>query len=456
MVQERITLGEAKRRAAEYAVDSEKFKAEWAATRPSQWEQEQARIAANVDPATDDQFRADIARIKQEEADALNTIFGKARDSRQPPPADPTDPGPGVRHLNNRGTINGQYAETLEPQPLQRALLGTLMRSGIPEPTRWHSWLYAGGLHTLQSEPGVGKSWLALWLTLHLIQDGYTVIYMDEEGGHELIVERLQALGANPDLVDTHLLYYPFPERAWTDQDLLALGEVIQQAGTVGQLAVGILDSLPDFLDAANLEENSGKDVTRFIRRLLRPFRDVDAALLVLDHLTKPDESSGSSKKRSRYSRGSGAKLAKAHLAILVETDTEFDTTTSGAVKVWKTKDRRGRVELPGLKHDPLILEVKVTDGQVRITPTERTPATKSEWDGPTECMNAILAFCAAHSDTRFTVNKLTDKVGFRQPTVKVAAALLHKNGDLRYELGPRNADTYWHQTQTEMGSDAF
>lgn len=377
---------------------------------------------------------------------------------------DPAEGKDAADHLTHGHTL-APWLAVLAPKALQRTLLGSLMRNGVTEPTRWHDWLYAGGLHTIQSGPGVGKTWIAIWMAVTLINQGYAVIYIDEEGGSELVTERLLLLGADPDLIDKLLFYFPFPEREWTPDDIEALTDILAEAGQTAQVAVGILDSLPDFLSSADKDENSAQDVTGFIRTLLKPFRDVDAALLVLDHLTRPDESvSGANKKRGRYARGSGAKLAKAHLTILVETDAPFDGRVSGQLKLWKTKDRRGRVNLPDLSRDPFLIDVTVTPERITFTPVTTVVAAieKPVWDGPTECMAAILEFCQQHPDTRFSINKLTKSVinpatkigGFRYPTVQTAAAILHKNGSLQYTIGPRGSDTYWFQLQEEMRSD--
>jgi KaiC/GvpD/RAD55 family RecA-like ATPase len=310
-------------------------------------------------------------------------------------------------HLTGGHTLD-DWLQAGKPSQLERFPLGPLLRAGVPAPMMVHEWLYSGGLHTIQSEPGVGKTWLALWLSTQLIGAGSSVLYLDEEGGEELAAERLIALGADPELVDRLFFYYPFPERTWSDDDLAALADAIDQASKAGPVAMGVFDSLPDFLASAGQSEDSSMDVTSFVRRILTPFREVSAALVVLDHLKKPDESGGS-KKRTKYARGSGAKLAKAHLTMLLDEAEPFSRERSGRLHLWATKDRRGHVPLPRLKDNPLVLSVQVDAGSVRIDVSP--DAVHEGWQGPTKCMDAVFTFLSGRPGEKFSLSRLTEEM---------------------------------------------
>lgn len=298
--------------------------------------------------------------------------------------------------------------------------------------------VYVGLLTVLQSEPGVGKSWLAAWLANQLMSDGYPVIFIDEEGGPELVTERLLALGADPDVVATLFHYFAFESRRWGDEDLLALDSLIS---SVPGCALAVLDSLPDFLAAAQLSEDSATDVTQFVNTVCRRFRDAGIAQLLLDHPPKPPVEGKA--KRSRYSRGSGAKLAKADATLLAESVEQFDAHTSGRLQIWKTKDRRGRLEVPWHTQRGLELLVTVAAGAVTIEPAE-TPAAPT-WDGPTECMAAVLAVLEAEAPDEMTGNALIDRLralghGFRDKTVREAAERLAVDGKASMRTGRNNA----------------
>lgn len=337
-------------------------------------------------------------------------------------------------------------AETEPVRPMKRIAID-LRNPPPPAPTLLRH-LYQGRLTVLQSEPGVGKSWVAAWSSLEVIELGLAVIYIDEEGGPDVITERLHALGADPDVVDRLFHYYAFEGRAWGEEDLLALDIVIAEAAASSDegLGMAVLDSLPDFLEAANMDEDKARDITRFIRGVIGRFRDAGAASLLLDHLVKPPTSG--SQKKSRYGRGSGAKLAKADATLLLETATEFDTANSGQLRLWKTKDRRGKLSVPVLSKPALLLDIKVAQGSVRISEAAGGEAEMAEWDGPTACMEKVVEVLdTVGAGAELSTNQLISSVravsSYRTQTVTDAVARLMMTGEVSGRRGPRNAVFY-------------
>jgi hypothetical protein len=78
--------------------------------------------------------------------------------------------------------------------------LAALVRDGVPPPELLAgNLLYAGGLHSISRPPDCGKTTIALWRMLRHVRDGRQVAFLDEEGGAELVAEKLIALGAGPD-----------------------------------------------------------------------------------------------------------------------------------------------------------------------------------------------------------------------------------------------------------------
>lgn len=281
-------------------------------------------------------------------------------------------------------------------KPLVRTILD-LNTTPVPRPIIGN-YTYRAGLTMLQTEPGVGKTMVGLAESVHLMQQGHAVVYLDEEGGEELARERLHALGATHDLVDRLFFYFAFQSRPWDEQDRLALSDVFDDIEAAA-LAVGmlVLDSLPDFLMAAGRSEDSAQDTTWFFAEVMGVPRSRGIAQLVLDHLRKP-ESGKSKAERGRYARGSGAKLAKADAAILMEVATEFDPKTSGQLRLWKTKDRYGRLPLPRLSNPALLLDVKVNNGTVTVS---RSAAAEAEaYDGDAKIKAEILRALAGAQST--------------------------------------------------------
>lgn len=345
------------------------------------------------------------------------------------------------------------------PRPFHRVTIN--LDTPPTPPDLINNWLYAGRLNTLQSEPGVGKSWLAAWIALQQIHDGHDVIYLDEEGGPELVHERLHALGGDPHAVRRHLWYYPFEGRNWRGHDQQALAELLAE---IPDPTLAVLDSLPDILEAAGLSEDSATDVTRFVNSVLAIFRRAGAAQLVLDHLRKQQDQGGK-KTRSRYSRGSGAKLAKADATLLLEAAEEFDARTSGRLKLWKTKDRRGRLPLPRLDKPPLEIVAAVDADRSTVDFQPVDPAHANEqaaWDGPTHCMAAVIDVLSDQPGRWLSASKILTELkardsGFHKATVLDSCARLRAADRIRHRAGPRNADEYqWPDSDHPTTTDPF
>lgn len=327
----------------------------------------------------------------------------------------------------------------------------TALLTGNPTPpSMLTGWLYAGGLHIMQSEPGVGKSWLALWQALGVMREGGTVIYLDEEGGPELVAERLRAMGADPDLIRSRFRYFAFEGRAWDAADaaaLEALLRTLERDGHDPRLAV--LDSLPDFLASAGVDENSAGEVTAFVARIATPLRKFGTAILALDHLAKPTGGGRGARSRSRYSRGSGAKLAKANATIHVEQQTEFNRTTNGLLKVWQSKDRQGAIDLPPLAGKPRLVTVTVGDGRVLFAEKEDDGSAPAGEHGgmPTSVMELVSAWCSreAAAGPRSQKDLLEAVSGFRTTTKRAAIDLLVEHGFITITRGRSNAKLYQH-----------
>ena len=236
-------------------------------------------------------------------------------------------------HLD-AGFILSQLERIAKPGVRQYRVisLSETLRRGVPDPVLLcNGLLYEGGLHSIAGAPDSGKTTLALFWAVQLLREGKKVLILDEEGGPEITVEKLGALGATCDEVD-RLTYAPFPARSWTEGDI---EELLSFAGEINP-ALMLVDSSAAFLARAGLDENSAPQVTSWWSRVLTPVaREIGAAVLVIDHDTKASEA-------SRYARGSGAKLAVLDTQYKVELVTPFTRQQEGILKLLVTKDRRG------------------------------------------------------------------------------------------------------------------
>lgn len=229
--------------------------------------------------------------------------------------------------LNGRGMTTGGSV-----RPYRTVSLAETSRRGIQPPVLLcGDMLYEGGLHSIAAAPDAGKTTLALHWATQLLREGKPVMFLDEEGGTEIITEKMEALGATCDELEL-MSYIPFPGRSWDDDDI---GELMSLTKEISP-AMMLVDSSAAFLARAGLDENSAPAVTSWWSRVLTPIaRDINVAVLVIDHDTKSSEV-------SRYARGSGAKLAALDVQIKVTMVTPFTREQEGNLKVVFTKDRRG------------------------------------------------------------------------------------------------------------------
>jgi hypothetical protein len=247
-----------------------------------------------------------------------------------------TEPGP----LESKGPVNAN------PQSDPGKLfvdLGKIIANGL-EPERpsvarispERCMLYKGRINEIHSEPGVGKTNLALCFAQTVTKEGGHVVFIDPEDTPVGILTRLKAFGADMQMVveQFHYLHNPTLEEfgaaiSWTARNRPDLV---------------ILDGLAEALAAEGKNEDKVGDVLSFFRYRLRPFAELGgAAVLVSDHVSKSTED------RGRWARGSGAKLGRydgvSYSAELLES---YSSTQAGKVSLKIAKDRNGGVGTVG------------------------------------------------------------------------------------------------------------
>jgi KaiC/GvpD/RAD55 family RecA-like ATPase len=206
--------------------------------------------------------------------------------------------------------------------------LGDTMRHGIDPPAQLlPDLLYERGIHSIYAPGGTGKTIVALWCAVQVMEQGLNVIYCDEENGSDTIAELLQCYGAEPDLVDAHFHYAEFPH--------LTSKETERWTRTLHTVrpAATFFDSFADMLALEGYDENSSVQVTQWIKDFAEPVKQLGGAALILDHINKANSGSGA--------RGSSAKFAKVDVAWKLE-GTQFDRNTTAELTIKKDKDRMG------------------------------------------------------------------------------------------------------------------
>jgi DnaB-like helicase N terminal domain/AAA domain len=252
--------------------------------------------------------------------------------------------------------------------------------------------LYRGAVHTLSGPPDSGKTTLACWWMLQAVREEGSVLFLDEEGGREIVTEKFQALGAKP---GERIGYVQFPSRSWTGADVADLRALLAER----KPAVVAWDSSAAFLARAGLDENAAADVTRFYSQVLTmAAREHDAAVLVIDHDTKNAEP-------SRYARGSGAKLAAVDVAYKIEPIRPFSKTESGTSRLKVVKDRRGWLERA---HEVAFLADRA--GDVALTVSISAAAEQGTAPEP-QMPPARAKLLAALDDVPAAQNQLIDRI---------------------------------------------
>ena len=228
--------------------------------------------------------------------------------------------------------------------------IATLMEEGMPPVEMLvEDWLVPGELAWIYAEAEAWKTWVALHLALEVVRGGGRVVWFDEELGAAEISKRLVCLGADPNEVRDRFLYFPFP--AWDMSSEHREGhEALLRA--VKDLRMVVYDTATDMLAEADLDENSGKEVTQWVKEFLEPARRLGVAQVVLDHTPKGGSTAvGSRSKRAK---------AKIQWFLSVPKGGRGDSETAGKVKVTLTKNTVGAplpaertFEIGGGKNEP-------------------------------------------------------------------------------------------------------
>ena len=194
--------------------------------------------------------------------------------------------------------------------------------------------LYAGKLHSLQAEPSVGKTWIALLAAIQILEVGGSVVFLDYEDSPSGILGRVLALGAEPAHVRERFRYSR-PSGAWTAAEDADMRRVLDEMNP----DLVIIDGLVEALTREGYSEDSSTDVIAYMDRVPRKIARTGAAVLILDHVAKDKDG------RGRWARGTGAKLgAWDGAAYQVKVTHSFDRHNDGTMKLIVAKDRPGGV----------------------------------------------------------------------------------------------------------------
>lgn len=287
--------------------------------------------------------------------------------------------------------------------------------------------VYPGKLHWIAGEPGGGKSWVALLWSLEQVRAGSSVLYIDMESDPVTITSRLRTLG----ITQEQLPLVRYLRVRWEPATLAAAVEQVCSRIVTHTPTLVVLDGMAQALAQLGRDENSNSDVSAFTNSVLRPITDAGPAVVVVDHMAKPQQ--GDKGGQSRYARGASAKLADATgAAYLLETITPFSRTKDGLAKLRVGKDRNGAVGAAGETVAEIVFNC-ANEGMA-ITVRKPAPGQGSGRFVPDGVMRKIAKELEAATNSTMTATELATAVGkktwegsFRASAVR----LLEKHGYL-------------------------
>jgi hypothetical protein len=192
----------------------------------------------------------------------------------------------------------------------------------------------AGERQSWVASYGEGKTQAALHLAAQVAEAGGRVVYVDVENDAREMAERLQPI------VDSWGAREAWAARAFY-LDKLDLGAVMQSAellrswvAAIAPADLLIIDSWTRVLSQFGMDEDSNRDVTRFMRECVDPLAKYGIAVLILDN-------TGHDKRRAR---GAVSKAATVEAVYKVTGGKALSPTDHGTLKLTLARSRSGKL----------------------------------------------------------------------------------------------------------------
>lgn len=322
--------------------------------------------------------------------------------------------------------------------------LGTLLANDIirPTPTILHRTdgqhlLYAGKVNAFNAESESGKSWAALFACAETIWLGQHAVYLDFEDSPEGIIERLLALGVDIDDIEDRF-HYIRPDDPIDLAAIAALTSLLEQH----EPALVVIDGVTEVMVQNGWSIIDNDDVARFYAALPKRIARHGPAVLLIDHVPK--------RKAERGKGGIGGQHKRAGIdgaAYILETIRPFGRGRNGAARITVDKDRPGCVRAIAAGGDQ-IGELHLTskdDGSAELQIVPPNQHNGTEWDGPTQCMDAVRRFFTDRPTQTLSKKTVTDQlralgVSYRDKTISDALERLAVDGFLTAHNGPRGS----------------
>lgn len=304
--------------------------------------------------------------------------------------------------------------------------------------------LYPGKVHTVSGESEAGKTWFAVAVIIHELEQGNGAGVVDFEDDEIGWVSRLVDAGASPQTIRERFFYIR-PTEALGTTGRFDLGTVLHDI----QPTVVVLDGITEAMTLHGLDPLKNAEVAQFGLRLPRWIARRGPAVLCTDHLVKSREGSDGGGGR-RYALGAVHKLNGLDgAAFIIENRHSFGIDRKGVSTVSLAKDRPAGLRKnarpsKGLDWfaDLIVtsrpgepLEVELAAPAPEATATGPASATHR----PTTVMARVSAYLAAAPRPR-TGNNVIEEVVGNKTMLRLALRLLVEEGYVAVADGPNRS----------------
>lgn len=339
--------------------------------------------------------------------------------------------GPDIRTgggLEVEGAAHGGWSRWV---PIRDALEGAVPVPEIFLRSDGRATFYRGQVNALVGESEGGKSLLAQAAAVAEITAGGHVVYLDHESDAVSVVHRMISLGADPDHLEARL-HYQNPEGVLAGEEAEAFLEYLDNLGP----ALIVVDGLTAAMEGQGLNLNDNKDAAQVFRTYLAPITTCGAAVVVVHHVTKANDSRGT--------YGLGAVTLKnlvggAQYGVETSENDRHAPGRFGRSRLVVHKDRAGGVRMfaSGRMWATFATESTATGEEdahgrplFRTTWALKVPGEGLE-DGPTACMEAVSRYLEAAGEPVSQRGVYSADLGkaYGEPTRKWALESLEAGG---------------------------
>jgi hypothetical protein len=301
--------------------------------------------------------------------------------------------------------------------------LGEIMADGDTEPDMLVDGLLVEGMHHLvYGKKESGKTWLLLACVKQLIARGETVVWVDEEMGRREFADRLLWMGLKPDDVSEHFVYLEFPVLDGSHESRALWAALLE----IKKPSLIVVDAQTEVLATADLNENSGTDVAKWLMWYLAPARRLGAATAVIDHTGHEEQG---------RARGSGHKGAQSKVELSVTRPTPFSKDSLGVIQIREEKNTPS-APIPKTQYFELGAEA-ADDGSYAFVFRPTSAVEKKANAKEVERRQKIIAMVAEAKEPP-SKTRIHDKVGGNKQSVLNAIDTLVDEGERVGQEGTR------------------